>query len=201
MPDSQLIKVIEFAKLAGVGKTAVYKARDTKKIEVKRGLIDLAAPKTLAYLQAAKLRKQLQVEAENHAIEAQEEAVKFLPSEFREANGNGRVPSEKSKLETARLEKQNRELDLKYAKERNELLSRDSVHQVFTKLYSIQVTKLHGFSYTVTPDLAVVFETTDNTKMMAATELIDRAMFAVLEEIKKTMNDYLESVSGEAVEI
>jgi hypothetical protein len=203
MSNHSLIKVIEFAKLAGVGKTAVYKARDTEKITITNGLIDLTNPKTLEYLQAAKRRKELEREARENAIATTEDAIKFLPSEAREASGeNGnRIPSEKSKLETARIEKQNRELDLKYAKERNELLSRDSVAQVFNKLYSIQVSKLHGFSHAVTPDLAVIFESTDNEKMIQTTELINNAMFSVLEEIKKTMDGYLESIKGEDVEV
>lgn len=197
---SQKVKVIDFVVIAGVNRQNIYKAGKRGTINIKKGLIDLTDSKTINYIQAQQIKKKAIAEAEASTVEAQEEAVKYLPEEVKSTALKNKVPSEKSKLEQARISKQNRELDLKYAKERNELLSRESVAQVFSKLYSIQTSKLHGFSHTVTPDLAVIFESTDNEKMIQTTELINNAMFVVLEEIKKAMNNYLESVKAEEVE-
>jgi hypothetical protein len=199
----QLIKVIEFAKLAGVGKTAVYKARDTNKITIKKGLIDLSDPRTLEYLQAAKARKEMERQVTQTTTETQEDAIKFLPQEVRESGGNrnGVKPkSEIRKLEEARIAKQNRELDLKFRKARNELLERKDVKRVFSKLYSIQVAKFHGLSHMITPEIAVIFKSTDSAMMMLATDAIDGAVFAALEDIKKTMDEFLLSVKTEGSE-
>jgi hypothetical protein len=200
MTSPQLISVIGFAKLAGLGRTAVYKARDTKKIIIRKGRIDLSDQKTLDYLQAVKARKGIEREAEASAIESKEDAVKFLPKEVRESGGNHKVKSEKRILEESRIAKQNRELDLKFRKARNELLERKDVRMVFSKLYGIHVSKLHGLSHMVTPEIAVIFESTDNEKMLKATDAIDGAVFSALEEIKKTMNEYLLSVETEEIE-
>lgn len=197
---SQKVKVTDFVDIAGVSRKSIYLAGQKGTIKIKKGLIDLTDPKTTDYIQAQQIKKKAIAEASASAIDAKEEAVKYLPEEVKEAFARNNKPSEKTKLEQARLEKQNRDLDLQYQKARRELLSRDSVQQVFSKLYSIQVSKLHGFAHIVTPDLAVIFESTDNEKMIQSTELINNAMFEVLEEIKKTMNDYLESVEGEEIE-
>ena len=196
---SQKIKVIDFVPIAGVRRQNIYKAGSKGTITIKDGLIDLSDPKTIDYVQAQQIKKKLIEEAGAAKLEVKEEAVKFLPEKVKDILASNNGTSKKRKLEEAKIEKQNREIDLRYAKERNELLSRESVGQVFQKLYSIQVAKLHGFSHTVTPDLAVVFESTDNKKMIQCTELINNAMFEVLEEIKKTLNDYLESVEGEEI--
>lgn len=172
----QLIKVIEFAKEAVVSRQYIYKAAKLGKIDIVKGKIDLTSDKTIAYLQSVK-----------------------PAGEPKNGNGNARVISEKSKLEEAKLAKQNRELDLKYTKARNELLERKDVRMVFNKLYAIDVSKLHGLGYTLTPDLAVIFKSTDNEEMIKATELIDQTIYATLEEIKKTMNEFLLSVQGEEI--
>lgn len=198
--ESQKIKVMDFVAIAEVNKTSVYKAGRKGTIKIKKGLIDLSDPNTIDYLHALQIKKELIAEAKANTIETKEEAAKYLPDKVKEVLSGNNGSSKKRKLEQDRIKKQNRDLDLKYAKERKELLSRKSVQEVFAKLYSIQVSKLHGFSHTVTPDLAVIFESTDNEKMIQTTELINNAMFIVLEEIKQTMNDYLKSIEGEEIE-
>lgn len=195
------VKVLDFVDISGVSKQNIYKAGRKGTINIKNGFIDLTDSKTINYLQAQQIKKKAIAEVEASTVEAKEETVKYLPEDVQEAALN--VKKEKSSkrlLEEARISKQNRDLDLKYDRDSKVLLHRDSVAKVFSKLYSIQVSKLHGFSHTVTPELAVIFKSTDNKKMIQTTELIDRAMFTALEEIKKTMNDYLESVKGEEVE-
>jgi hypothetical protein len=174
-----LIKVVDFAKDIGVARGSIYKAATKGKLQINNGRIDLTAKKTIAYIQSFRERKR-----------------EAISSPAENDTSSNQLAIEKKGL----LFRQNREKDLNYEKARNKLLERKDVQMVFSKLYSIQVSKLHGLSHLVIPEIAVAFKNTNSEMMLKATDAIDGAIFSALEEIKKTMNDFLLSVKAGEVD-
>jgi hypothetical protein len=89
-------------------------------------------------------------------------------------------------IEEIRTKKQKR------LKERNDLVRRDAVRRVFSKLFMIHVNQLRTLDRNIVPDIAAIYGDDNPTLNAEVSAVINGEVFKVLDQIKIEFNKWLE---------
>jgi hypothetical protein len=92
-----------------------------------------------------------------------------------------------------------KQAQIKNAKDRGQLISRDLVRQVLAQIFTIDVNEWRTLSANLTPELASVFGIHDAEKLIEAEARIDQEVFAILQHSKRITNDFLKSIEAEGL--
>lgn len=82
---------------------------------------------------------------------------------------------------------------------RGELVERRDVHNFMARLYQVHASQLKTYAEKIGPDVAAAFKLTD-AETPRIQEIAGTDMLRVLSQIKREMNDYLESIGNEELE-
>ena len=82
---------------------------------------------------------------------------------------------------------------------RGELVERADVHRVFAHLYAVHSSQLKTLADKLGPDVAAAFKLTD-ADTPRIQEIMSMEMLRALSQIKREMNDYLESIGNGGLE-
>jgi len=74
---------------------------------------------------------------------------------------------------------------------RRKLIDRDLVAKMFGKIYTVDVNEFRMLGMNLAPELASIFNVDDPALVLAATERIDKEVYAILEHIKDILNGFL----------
>ena len=101
---------------------------------------------------------------------------------------------EKSVLETHKVLAQVRQLQVKTAKERGELIDRELIKKVFAKLYMIDTGELKTFGAKVSPEIASILGVSGNDDILKVKECIDSKMHTILKHVQRVYADALKEM-------
>jgi len=192
MSKDDLISCSEFARLCGVSRAAVQKAKDGGKLDIvkdgDRWKVRPSGSKSVAYFQQ-QFAKQNDVGAtgvdETHALDIENIDIRLVSKADIDKYGA---------LEKAKETRDKRRL------KRRELIERQLVQTIFGKLYSIDKNEFLTIGDKLAPDIATLASVDDPAVILQINERIEEECYKVLAHIKRIMGDFLESVGGELIE-
>jgi hypothetical protein len=188
-----LLTKAEFARECGVQRQAIaWNLKHGKLVETTTGHIDTESPEARVYLAKRKTRPL----KNTTPIKYRKESTK---KRGKKTDGNGRYDEDLIDLdieEANRLEKIEKVMKLRVetAAKRGELVSRESMHEVFAKFYAVHTGQLHPLGDKVAQDVCAVFGDPDETKAAQVREVIDKQVFQALQHIQRLMDDFYRTV-------
>jgi hypothetical protein len=89
---------------------------------------------------------------------------------------------------------------IKIAKDRGELIDRDLVVRIFSKIYQIDVNNFLQLSHALAPRIVQsVFKTSDPEKITETTKMIDEELYKTQNYIQREIDEFLESIKTKEV--
>lgn len=191
------VTIKEFAELSGVSVRAIYKAITAGTlIRAENGQLDMVNPDNRAYMSA-----------ERDPVSRKPAAVAGpVPIESGGQAPHPQQPqAQKGQLSKQDLDKlktiaQVKQIQVKTDKDRKQLVSRDLVRMVFSRLYRVMVNQFQQLGPNVSPDVSAAFGIDDGEKMLASEEIINRAVFKTLQQVKRIIVDFLASVEAQPLD-
>ena len=77
-----------------------------------------------------------------------------------------------------------------------DMISRETVSQVFRKLYAIDSTEWRGLGPRLAPDIMAICQVEDPTKEAEISERIEREVFRTLGHVQRVLNGFLEEIES-----
>ena len=199
---------INFAKRAGISRQAVYQLiADGKLVQTSAGKLDVNNPTNKEYLSNKKTTKIMGKKThETQAIKADKSKTdNKKPSTNKD---NVSIVEDREDLNTISHASANklktiesiRKIQIANDAARLELVSRESVKKVFSKLYQIDVNQLRTLGPNLSPDIAALIGTDDNEVMLKISDLVDKEIFVILKQIKRLLNDFLKNMKADEIE-
>lgn len=87
----------------------------------------------------------------------------------------------------------------KTSQQRGELVERDLVRKVLSKLFAIHVNQFRVIDQNLSPEIAAVYANDDPTMQVKAATLINKEVYKILEQIKRLFTDWLFKMGAEGV--
>lgn len=91
------------------------------------------------------------------------------------------------------------DLQIRTGKVRKQLVDRDTVAKMFSKIYTIDVNEFRMLGRTLAPELASIASVDDPATVVKMTEKIDEEVFQILEHVKELLNGFLLEMELEGV--
>jgi hypothetical protein len=88
------------------------------------------------------------------------------------------------------------QIRLKTQKERQQLVERELIKRVFSKIYTIEVNELRIIGDTLAPEIASYFNSDDSEAILKTNQRIESEVYKALNHIKRLIADYLKSVGS-----
>lgn len=106
----------------------------------------------------------------------------------------------KQDLDKLKTIAQVKQIQVKTDKDRKALISRDLAEKVFSKIYRVMVTQFQQLGPNASPDISAAFGIDDSDKMLAGEEIINKAVFKMLQQVKRIINDFLTNIEAQPIE-
>lgn len=194
---------INFAKRAGISRQAVYQLiRDGKLVQTTKGKLDVNNPTNKEYLSNKKhgIKK-----PETKAIKADKAKPEDKkpstnqddqPKDYNPEDLNTISHTSANKLKTI---EGIRKIQIANDTARLELVSRDSVKMILSKLYQIDVNQWRTLGPNLSPEIAAIVGTDDNETMLKISDAIDKEAFTILKQVKRILNDFLKDIKSDGI--
>lgn len=204
-----LISQAAFATKAGVSRQAITKAITVGTVRKRgNGKIDTTDSVNLEYVR--KKQKERDKDQKKDNPERLTESVdkpdfhSLMDSGEYDHLFSGGQPEKIDNLTKANAEKlkiieQIKQIQLKLAKERKELIPKELVQKVFGKIYAIDVNEFQTLPANIIADIASIVGIDDDEKITQLTEVIDKKVFRTLQHIKTTINKFLKEIDAEQI--
>ena len=196
-----------FAKRAGISRQAVYKLLNEGKLTVgSTGKLDVMNKTNLEYLSSkkgglipnSKKPKKQAIKEGKADRKTTNQPTKDNNDGIVELQGDLNTISHASANKLKTIESI-RKIQIANDAARLELVSRESVKKVFSKLYQIDINQLRTLGPNLSPDIAALIGTDDNEIMLKISDLVDKEVFVILKQIKRLLNDFLKDIKSEGI--
>ncbi len=107
----------------------------------------------------------------------------------------------KTEMEIKKMDIQIQQMKVKTDKDRNELISRELLKRVFSKLYAVDQNEFKTLSDKITPEIAAIAQVSDMKKQNQINELIQDECGKILKHIKRILNDFLVEQKAGKIEV
>ena len=211
MAVAGLVSKADFSRMAGVTRAAISIALSKGRVVAEPdGAMNPKRKENAAYLTTAK-RQRRQASGKNGATRAQKPSRvkrgRRKPRDPDDEDSEVGAPAEPLTIDgesygEAELRKMIADADLKeqkLAQDRGELLTRDDIKLVFARLYQVHASQLKTLAEKLGPDVAGAFKLTD-ADTLRVQEIMSEEVIRALGQIKKEMNDYLDSIGDGTVD-
>jgi hypothetical protein len=207
----KLVTGSELARTLGVDRSAITKAISRGVLFFKKDkFIDLDDPTTEAYISAKERRKDRQA---RNAKTKKEQRKKIEQSQKQESlsiktikpskPANNSVPDygdddtdftgvlEKNDLQCKKLKKDIEKLEIANAKARGQLISRDFVSRLFSKIYNIDVNQFLQLKDVLTTKISGVVGLDSPEDKLKITEIVNNELYKTQSHIQREIDDFL----------
>lgn len=193
----------EFSRYSGVARPSIYKAIDKNRlVTTKTGKLDVTnqinadfvlahSGKTVTPPPEPKKPTKKVSKRRPPIQNAETFDLNNLPRDLETLSA-----SSANKLKTI---EQIRQYQVKTDEMRKELVKRDTVRAVFSKLYMIDVNQWRTLGPAVAPELAAIAGTDDEETILRMANEIEKEVFKILKQCKRLLNDYLVGVKSEVI--
>ena len=190
----ELVTQSHIAKLAGVSRQAVSQLVAKGLLKTHGKKVDLSDPGTVAYIQNAKNSSSRMLAKHSSPASRQYQApLEDLPD-------LSSIPlASLSLVDANRLKtlEQIRQYQTKTDELRKNLVPRETVRSVFSKLHMIDVNQWRTLGPSLAPVIAALVGVDDDAMIMRISTEIEAEVFKILEQCKRLQNDYLVSIKSE----
>lgn len=196
-----------FAKRAGISRQAVYKLLSEGKLVVgSTGKLDVMNQINRDYLSSkkdglipnSKKPKTQTIKADKVEPKAKNKSTKNDNHDLGELQADLNTISHASANKLKTIESI-RKIQIANDTARMELIPRDTVKMVFSKLYQIDVNQWRTLGPNLSPDIAAIVGTDDNETMLKISDAVDKEVFTILKQVKRIFNDFLKDIKSEEI--
>jgi hypothetical protein len=196
-----LVSRYQFAEDCGVTKAAIVKAIRSGTVTLTGDRIDPAHPSNIYYRQNCNPRQRCAGPATVNpdvSPSGGREAQRKGPPKNDFFSGGGDLPL-KAKADILKIKAQITALQLKNQQTRNELISFDLDHRVFSMWHSIESTELLSLGDRIAPEVLDAARVTVDDRMATITigQMITSEVIRSLEHIQKLIENFIKSIPVE----
>jgi hypothetical protein len=112
-------------------------------------------------------------------------------------NGSAALTLDKYQADTIKRLEEIKKLQLERYQKRNQLVPRELVQRVLSRLYMIDVNEMRRLGDRIAPEVAAITGTDDPATVIAINKLIEKETFKTLKHIQRTLEDFLHSIKAE----
>ncbi len=202
-----VINKSKFSKRAKVSRAAITRACQSGALVIRPdGKLDTDNPVNRDYIVRNQSKNKKSKDGSSQATEPspatpeKKESI-FLSGDmdFDKLNHNLEALSISS-IDKLKVISQTRQIQIKTKKERQELISRELISKVFAKLYMVDVNELRTLGANLAPEIAALAAIDDDEIIIKVGEAIEKEVFAVLQHIKRIVDDFLKTIKAKELE-
>ena len=197
----------DFAKRLGVERqavnNAVRKGQLIKHGQGRAAYIDMSCPMTVAYIKNASANRHRGKAGGKartpRATPAPPPPQKKEPEEAPpspEAQASAEAFMDKQEIERLKKLEEIENLKIKNAKARGELVERETIQLFIDSMYIIDNGQWRTLGLRVSSDVAALLGIDDDDKIRNMADVIDKAAFNTLKQIKREMNKFLKKIGA-----
>jgi DNA-binding Lrp family transcriptional regulator len=207
-----LISQAELARRLGITRQAVRDAHIKGRIRKVNGKIDLDCELTQDYIERSKIRQEKSSsKPKSHKVSGGrvvEETMKAFdgdtdPDEMEVDDVGADVGAivslermTRRQAERQKLIEQILAMQVKTAKERKDLVSRDGAAKVFAKLAAVDTSELHPLGDSISAEVAAALGSDNSEAIIKVKKIIDKRVFRALKHRKRIMEDFLKKIGN-----